>query len=420
MPSRAAPPPVSLHFAPSRGLRKDVLRSRPALRLLNPVRPRRGASGRAAPPLGAFSLALAAVLAAPSAAAAQTLPAPSAAPACPFAPVLDADFPDPELYVDAASRRIFVLGTNVEGPDGRLLNTPEVWAPLPGLRPFSAPWDALPRLPSWARPGFTWAPALAHREGGPWRLYFTARYGLSGRPCIGVATAEGPEGPFTPTDEAAPLVCPLSKGGAIDPSVFTDADGTEYLLWKTDANCCAGDPEVDLERLSADGLALEDAGPKAPFLLPEAHALIRRDQPSEGQVVEAPTLVRREGRYVLFYSAGDYTGRGYEVAYATSPALLGPYVKAATPLLSTPLLGVDGPGGQALATGPGGGTLLAFHAWKVAQGRRYRALYFGTVTWGPEGPAYAPFCPGPGPAPLADPTTAKAAAAAGAPNAGSP
>ena len=43
-------------------------------------------------------------------------------------------------------------------------------------------------------------------------------------------------GPFT-DDSSSAFVCPLSQGGAIDPSVFVASNGP-WLLWKSDGDCC--------------------------------------------------------------------------------------------------------------------------------------------------------------------------------------
>ena len=55
----------------------------------------------------------------------------------------------------------------------------------------------------------------------------------------------------------------------------------------------------------------------------------------------------------------------YAVGYATAPALLGPYTKAAdNPILVTSEgSSAAGPGHQAIVEGPGGGLWLAYHAW---------------------------------------------------------
>jgi beta-xylosidase len=284
----------------------------------------------------------------------------------------------------------------VESDTGAVINTPVVRADDPDLARWSRPVDALPRLPGWARPGFTWAPALAHTPGGPYRLYFVARYGLSGRQCVGVAVSASPTGPFVPTDEVKPLVCTLGEGGAIDPSVFRDDDGAEYLLWKSDANCCGGDPAIYLQRLAPDGLGL--AGPHAadtPWLAPDATRLIVRDQAWEGRVIEAPSLVKHAGRYVLFYSANDYASSGYAVGYATAASLMGPYQKASGPILNAAGSGLDGPGGADIFTGPDKATWIAFHAWRGDGAGRHRALYFGRIDWRDGGPAVTTACQAP-------------------------
>ncbi len=51
------------------------------------------------------------------------------------------------------------------------------------------------------------------------------------------ATGKTPAGPFTDTS-AKPLVCQADEGGSIDPSPRVAADGTVYLYWQNDGNCC--------------------------------------------------------------------------------------------------------------------------------------------------------------------------------------
>ncbi len=318
---------------------------------------------------------------------------------CASTPAIAGDFPDPSVLYEGGDQETFVYGTNIATPSGGLLNTPVSRAADAGLKHWSAPTDALPRLPKWARGSFTWAPAIAHRPGEEYRLYFTARYGYSGRPCIGVAVSGTPAGPFAPTSETKPLVCPLSEGGAIDPSLFQDDDGQQYLLWKTDSNCCDGTPTIYIQKLSKDGLTLLGDAADGPWLLADATPLIHTDQAWEGRVIEAPTLRKHDGRYYLFYSAGNYLTNGYAVGYASAAALLGPYQKAPAPILSSSSVGLDGPGGQDVFGGPNGETWIAFHAWREGRPQKFRALYFGRLQWTPDGPAFEPNCADPAVAP---------------------
>jgi beta-xylosidase len=344
-----------------------------------------------------LGLAAVALLSAVSVAAA--VPAPEG---CRFAPAIASDFPDPSILNDPETGATFAYATNIASPasasasaSGGLINVPVSRAADAELAGWSAVQDALPRLPRWARGAYTWAPAVvAHPDDG-YRLYFTARYGYSGRPCIGVAVSLSPAGPFIPSSDSKPLVCPLSEGGAIDPSVFRDDDGQPYLLWKTDTNCCDGAPTIYIQKLSADGLSLVQTAPgDGPWLLPEATPLIHTDQPWEGRTIEAPSLYKHEGRYYLFYSGGDYMTGGYAVGYASAASILGPYQKAPAPILTSSTSGLEGPGGEDMFDRPDGRTWAAFHAWQGQRPSRFRALYFGQVVWTPEGPQIRPLCEG--------------------------
>lgn len=323
---------------------------------------------------------------------AATAPAITSSSICPPAPTIASDFPDPSILYEPTSGQTFAYGTNILSEAGDLLNVPVTTTNDPTLIGWANPADALPRLPKWAQPSSTWAPAIAHQSGGLYRLYFAARYGFSGRLCIGVATSPTPMGPFIPTNEVKPLVCTLAEGGAIDPAVFQDDDGSEYILWKSDANCCSGSPTIYLQELAPDGLSLVGADlANAPWLLPEATPLIHRDQAWEGRIIEAPTLIKHDGRFYLFYSGNFYDSDRYAISYATATSVFGPYVKAASPILDSSRIGLRGPGGQDVFAGPGGETFIAFHAWRN-QPTRHRALYLAKINWTPTGPEVVTTC----------------------------
>lgn len=269
-------------------------------------------------------------------------------------PVLGDDFPDPDvLEVDGT---YFAYATNANLDNVQVARSTDLiqWEPLE---------DALPDLPTWVIPGKTWAPEVMALDDGSYVLYFTATNFDPTLQCIGVATADDPAGPFTVVGEQM-LVCPAEEGGAIDAATFRDDDGTAYLLWKNDGNCCGHDTWIYAAPLAADGLTL--AG--------EPTRLIKQDQTWEGHLVEAPTLVKRDGAYVLLYSANDYGGAEYAIGYATASAPAGPYEKAPGPLLTTQMTGgrFVGPGGQDVVVGPDGQDRLVFHSWYGEE--TYRAL----------------------------------------------
>ena len=284
----------------------------------------------------------------------------SGAPAVPT-PVIDQDFADPDvLHVDgtyyayATQRRDG--SSNVQLATSTDLKTWRV-----------AEQDALPKLPDWATNGRTWAPDVAAVADG-YVMYLTAWDIDSARQCIGVARSGSPTGPFRPVGEDS-LICPIRRGGAIDAATYVEQDGTRYLLWKNDGNCCGKPTWVHLQRMSADGLRTTG----------KAHRLIRQDQAWEGELVEAPTLVRRGSAHVLFYSANFYGDGRYSTGYAVAERLRGPYVKADQPFLTTESTSITGPGGQDVISDPAGKTYLAFHGWDEAV--IYRGMFIAELEW---------------------------------------
>ncbi|GED09360.1 family 43 glycosylhydrolase [Cellulosimicrobium cellulans] len=332
-------------------------------------------------------------LAVSGAAAATAAPAPASVPAAATAvaeptisPVVDANFPDPDiLLVDGVYH---AYATNHQGQNVQHRTSTD-------LVTWSAPSDVAPDLGAWVSESCTfapggatdrcvWAPEVSAVEGG-YALYYTARDATSPRQCLGVALSDTPDGPFVPVGDD-PIVCPNGEagtedlGGAIDAATFVDGDQL-YLLWKADGNCCTGKTAIIFAQpLSPDGATL--TGPPV--------ELIRVDKPYEGRVVEGPTLLERDGTYYLFYSANDFGGGGYRTSYATASSLAGPWTKATTELLTSDRFQGDvrGPGGQDIVTAPDGSDAILFHGWNEAF--TYRAMYVADLEWTADGVPFVP------------------------------
>ncbi len=86
--------------------------------------------------------------------------------------------------------------------------------------------------PAWAAApgphGEYWAPEM-HAIGDRFVVCFAARE-ADGSFAIGLAHAASPSGPFVAGEQ------PLVRGGAIDPNLFVDDDGSVMLSWKQDDN----------------------------------------------------------------------------------------------------------------------------------------------------------------------------------------
>lgn len=262
------------------------------------------------------------------------------------APVIDEDFPDPDVLQTGG--RSYLYATNSARRNVQVAQSEDLveWEVLET--------DALPELPNWVIPGKTWAPEVTEIAPGRFVMYATMTNFSPARQCIAVATSDSPAGPFTVHGDAM-LVCPDEEGGAIDASTFRDDDGSLHLLWKNDGNCCGLDTWLQSAPLSDDSLSL--TGPP--------QRLLKQTLGWEGELVEAPTLVKRDGTYHLFYSANSYADDRYAVGHATAPSLAGPWTKDADPFFTTASTGGElvGPGGQDIVTDAAGDDTLVVHAW---------------------------------------------------------
>jgi beta-xylosidase len=289
----------------------------------------------------------------------QFVPTPAQAALPVAGPVLDRDFPDPDLVRVGSTYYAYATESRATSGGGPTLQR----ARSTDLRNWTYIEGGALDLPAWAAPGYTWAPEVFQRADGRMVMWFTARHAASGRQCIGVATAAGPESRFVPTG-SAPAICPTSEGGAIDAASFLDGS-QRYILWKTDGNCCGQDTWIVVQPVAADGVTLTG----------QATRLIKQDRSFEGALVEAPTMWKTGSTYVLAYSANDYAGGSYLTSYARSTSVTGGFVKAPSPLLTTDKLDnrIVGPGGQDIVVGPDGRTKIVVHGWR--NGTSYRAMY---------------------------------------------
>lgn len=300
----------------------------------------------------------------------------------PFIAVYPVNFPDP--FIVEHEGRYLAYATNAmrDQANVQMAVSPDLvsWTPL---KDGDKLHDAMPVLPRWADRGWTWAPEVM-KLGDRFLLFFTAREKASGRQCTGVATSAEPLGPFT-SEADEPLVCQRELGGTIDASPFLDADGKLYLYYKADANAVGKPTEIFVQPMTADGLGLTGA----------PVALLDNDQPWEAHVIESPTMVRRGGDYVLFYSANHFGWEShqrlspYAMGYAVCEGPAGPCKDApANPILysyADRAAGcLSGPGHQAVFEARGR-QFIVFHA-HIARGgcqnaKKGRQMYIAPLGW---------------------------------------
>jgi hypothetical protein len=251
------------------------------------------------------------------------------------------DFPDPDVIL--VGHTYYAYATNSVAGNIQIIASTD-------LTHWNAIGNALPSLPSWAKPDNTWAPSVT-RMNGMFLMYYAVDVAATGTQCISVASSTSPQGPFVDTS-TGPLECQQALGGSIDPSTFTDANGISYLVWKSGG---PGSSKLWSEQLNAAATGFASATSPTMLLVP--------DQAWEGGTVEAPDLVLANGHYFLFFSGNNWNSANYAVGVATCTGPLGPCADASpNPILSSGA-GIAGPGGESVFTDTSGAYWIAFHSW---------------------------------------------------------
>jgi len=167
--------------------------------------------------------------------------------------------------------------------------------------------------------------------------------------CVGAATASNVEGPYT--GQANSLICPLSQGGAIDPSGFQDHNGDRYITYKVDGNSIGhgGACGNTAEPIVATPIILQPVKQDGITLTGSSTTILNNQGVSDSGIVEGPSITRTSaGTYVLFFSSGCFTQDSYTVSYATASKVIGPYTRNSKPLFETGTDGLTAPGSASI------------------------------------------------------------------------
>ncbi|KIX09311.1 uncharacterized protein Z518_00390 [Rhinocladiella mackenziei CBS 650.93] len=296
-------------------------------------------------------------------------------------PVIGANFQDPSVVPLDGGSWIAYAGVNGNPAGINVLMATSTdfstWTVRDG-------YDALPTLPSWAAsPPHVWAPDVTRLDNGNFVLYYSVS--MASNPtqhCVAAATAPNPEGPFTPVQ--TPLFCDLSAGGAIDADGFNDPPThRQYVVYKVDGNSVGNGGECanTVSPIAPTPLVLQEVDPDDGYSLIGTPTTILLNGPDDGPNIEAPSLTYdvSSGTYILLYNSKCFTTPPYNIQYATSKSIYGPYTRQGA-FLET--------GGTAASVYiPGGidvtpdGKLAVFHGdlnmgWFQSDGtKRVRGMY---------------------------------------------
>ncbi len=278
-------------------------------------------------------------------------------------PVWPHDFPDP--FVLHYGNRYYAYATETAGYGGiQVIESQDLvhWG-----------HHQVAFKPPWSNSDY-WAPEIDLYKG---RLYliYSAKDPVTGRHDIAIAVGDNPMGPFT--HHAILVKGSSANGGAIDADMFIDHEGHAWLVYSEE---------------NPRSIAIQELDPTLSRTITEPVVLLRPILPQERGVTEAPTLIHRDGHYVLFFSGGTYESdtkqdASYMVEYAVSSHLLGPYTRGPKPLLQSVPGAVYGPGHQCVLTLPNGSMWMFYHGWNDQAEPHYgsnplgRTLRMDPVHW---------------------------------------
>lgn len=221
---------------------------------------------------------------------------------------------------------------------------------------------------TWARRAI-WAPSIV-KHGEWYYLFFSANDIQNDEQVggIGVARARTPNGPFEDY-LGKPLVDRFHNGAQpIDPFVFTDVDGSHFLIYGGWRHC-------NVARLNADLTGF----------VPHADGTTFKEITPQGYV-EGSWMFVKDGKYYFMWSEGGWTGPNYAVAYAIGSSPLGPFERAGKILQQDPAV-ATGAGHHSVIQSPSSGRhYIVYHRRPLGEtDRNHRVVCIDEMRFAPDG-----------------------------------
>ncbi|KAB7666316.1 arabinan endo-1,5-alpha-L-arabinosidase [Bacillus sp. B1-b2] len=165
---------------------------------------------------------------------------------------------------------------------------------------------------NWSNASGLWAPEVIKYEDTFYMYYSASTFG-STVSCIGLATANHPEGPWTDQGIVIKTNPEIATHNAIDANVIIDKDGQYWLCY---GSFFGG---IHLVRLNMEtGMPVEEEG--------YGTLLAKRPQEVEGAIEGAFILYHPEFDYYYLFTSYDSLNDSYNIRVARSKDITGPYV----------------------------------------------------------------------------------------------
>ena len=225
-----------------------------------------------------------------------------------------------------------------------------------------------------------WAPEVVYSQNFYW-MYFSVGSGISGHH-IRVAKSETPTGPYH--DQGVNLT--PNEQFAIDAHPFQDDDGSWFMYFARDV---LTSEKVGTHLAVAKMFSMTELEPyTSEVLAPNSDWQIyepaRRmyDRKVDWHTLEGPCVVKKDGRYILFYSGGNWQNESYGVSYATSDTPIGPWSHESTwsaITLNSSSSELLGPGHCSILRVNNSEDILVYHAWN--EDKTIRQLFMDKLQW---------------------------------------
>ena len=283
-------------------------------------------------------------------------------------PIIDNDLADPCVYFDNGYYYFFATGkSKIDGKGVQIYKSTDLkeWTAVGGA---VQPGDTL----AWNWKHF-WAPEIIKQD-DKYYLYYTAspKYSPdnSGNR-VGAAVADHIEGPYIDLGVVIPHA-------SIDGHPFIDNDGQMYMYYTIEHG--------NSDSLKA-GLIYVDKMISPTAVEGKPRLILANYSWQEGPVVQ---YIGNE--YILTFSQGNWRDDTYNVRYAKSSSLYGPFKEGNHQIFKSNDV-VKGPGHHFLFKDEGGNDWIAYHGWDTAYTARYSRIDPIVITSDTiycNGPTYTP------------------------------
>ncbi|RMZ76414.1 hypothetical protein DV737_g4798, partial [Chaetothyriales sp. CBS 132003] len=200
---------------------------------------------------------------------------------------------------------------------------------------------------------------------------FYAYSGPNGNPSVNIQVATSPDFATWSVQSGVDLLPDAGSWAAATPHVWApDVNSVRYVVYKVDGNSIGngGACSNSVSPIQPTPILLHEVSPIDGVTLIGDPVQLLTNIAADGPDIEAPALAfdSSSETYFLFFNSGCYTSTSYNIQYATSSSVLGPYTRR----------------GQFLATGDTAADVIIPGSIDVLPNDNTKAVFHGDINQG--------------------------------------